>query len=65
MYITGSADFGESDGDDDTPALKKFESELISSREGAGDTLGGDLFSEIHVNELKKLEKKLDEVSFI
>ena len=64
FWILGSTDFGESDGDDEAPALKRLESELMSSSEGTADTLGGDLFSEIHLNELRKLEKKLEEVCY-
>ncbi|KAL7634106.1 UNVERIFIED_CONTAM: hypothetical protein RMT77_015434 [Armadillidium vulgare] len=62
MNLSGNADFGDSDIEDDTPELKRLESELISSNEaGGGQNLGGDLFSEIHLNELRKLEKKLEE----
>lgn len=61
MKLSESTDFGESDGEDDTPVLRRLESELMSSA-GGGETLGGDLFSEIHLNELRKLEKKLEEV---
>lgn len=60
----GSTDFGESDGEDDTPVLRRLESELMSAGGGSAETLGGDLFSEIHLNELRKLEKKLEEVCF-
>ncbi|XP_026470643.1 protein bicaudal D-like isoform X1 [Ctenocephalides felis] len=51
-----------SDGEDDMPVLKRIEADLS----GSGDDLaspGGkqvDLFSEIHLNELKKLEKQLE-----
>ncbi|XP_076065367.1 microtubule-associated protein Bicaudal D [Oratosquilla oratoria] len=61
MKLGGSTDFGESDGEDDTPALRKFESELLSSGGAGNEQLGGDLFSEIHLNELRKLEKKVEE----
>lgn len=57
----GSTDFGESDGEDDTPVLRRLESELMSAGGGTAE-MGGDLFSEIHLNELRKLEKKLEEV---
>ncbi|XP_069954503.1 protein bicaudal D [Cherax quadricarinatus] len=59
MKLSGSTDFGESDGEDETPVLRRLESELMSA--GGGTELGGDLFSEIHLNELRKLEKKLEE----
>lgn len=36
----------------------------MSAGGGSAETLGGDLFSEIHLNELRKLEKKLEEVCF-
>ncbi|KAK7080422.1 Microtubule-associated protein Bicaudal-D [Halocaridina rubra] len=62
MKLSGSTDFGESDGEDDTPVLRRLESELMSSAGTGGEALGGDLFSEIHLNELRKLEKKLEEV---
>ncbi|ROT85023.1 putative protein bicaudal D isoform X2 [Penaeus vannamei] len=61
MKLSGSTDFGESDGEDDTPVLRRLESELMSAGGGSAETLGGDLFSEIHLNELRKLEKKLEE----
>lgn len=69
MISTGSTDFGESsDGEDDTPALRRLESELMAGGTvgtgGAGGEIGGDLFSEIHLNELRKLEKKVEEVRF-
>ncbi|CAL4063262.1 unnamed protein product, partial [Meganyctiphanes norvegica] len=60
MKLSGSTDFGESDGEEEAPALRKLESELMGSGQ-AGEALGGDLFSEIHLNELRKLEKKLEE----
>lgn len=59
----GSTDFGDSDIEDETPELKRLETELLqSSEDSGGQSLGGDLFSEIHLNELRKLEKKLEEV---
>ncbi|MCL4134397.1 UNVERIFIED_CONTAM: hypothetical protein GTU68_025594, partial [Idotea baltica] len=61
MKLSGSTDFGDSDIEDETPELKRLESELISSNEAGGQNMGGDLFSEIHLNELRKLEKKLEE----
>ncbi|KAK4289392.1 hypothetical protein Pmani_037636 [Petrolisthes manimaculis] len=66
MKLSGSADFGESsDGEDDTPALRRLESELMAGGSvgtgGAAGEIGGDLFSEIHLNELRKLEKKVEE----
>ncbi|XP_045623810.2 protein bicaudal D isoform X2 [Procambarus clarkii] len=60
MKLSGSTDFGESDGEDDTPVLRRLESELLSAGGGTAE-MGGDLFSEIHLNELRKLEKKLEE----
>ena len=59
---------------EDSPALKRIESEF-SSGDGAGDrstsppssipephSVVGDLFSEIHVTEIRKLEKLLEDV---
>jgi len=60
MKLSGSTDFGDSEGEEEAPALRKLESELMGTGQG-GDALGGDLFSEIHLNELRKLEKKLEE----
>ena len=56
-----SPEFRESDGEDDTPVLRRLESELMNAS-GGNVEMGGDLFSEIHLNELRKLEKKLEEV---
>ncbi|XP_055686351.1 protein bicaudal D [Lutzomyia longipalpis] len=48
-----------SDGDEDLPALKRIEADL-SSELKSPDGTKVDLFSEIHLNELKKLEKQLE-----
>uniref|UniRef100_A0A1L8DVM5 Putative microtubule-associated protein bicaudal-d n=1 Tax=Nyssomyia neivai TaxID=330878 RepID=A0A1L8DVM5_9DIPT len=50
-----------SDGDDDLPALKRIEADL-SSELKSPDGTKVDLFSEIHLNELKKLEKQLEQL---
>ncbi|XP_015109779.1 protein bicaudal D isoform X1 [Diachasma alloeum] len=50
-----------SDGEDDSPALRRIEADLKTQEPGtsaAGKQV--DLFSEIHLNELKKLEKQLE-----
>lgn len=50
-----------SDGEDDSPALRRIEDDLKTQEPGtsnAGKQV--DLFSEIHLNELKKLEKQLE-----
>lgn len=57
-----------SDGEDDMPVLKRLEADLMkSSAKGEEESPDGskqvDLFSEIHLNELKKLEKQLEQVS--
>ncbi|XP_043228709.1 protein bicaudal D-like [Amphibalanus amphitrite] len=54
----------ESEGEDDQPALKRLEADIIDSsadkqQKPAGHV--GDLFSEIHLNELRKLEKQLEQ----
>lgn len=50
---------GNSDGEEDSSALKRFESDLTDElKTPAGTSV--DLFSEIHLNELKKLEKQLE-----
>lgn len=52
-----------SDGEDDIPGLKRIEASL-----GAGNDLASpddkkvDLFSEVHLNELRKLEKQLEQI---
>jgi len=49
-----------SDGEDDLPVLKRIEADLKSSTNtdiSSPDGKQVDLFSEIHLNELKKLEK--------
>jgi hypothetical protein len=55
-----------SDGEDDLPVLKRIEADLKSGSNTDIDSPDGkqvDLFSEIHLNELKKLEKQLEQVS--
>jgi Microtubule-associated protein Bicaudal-D. len=54
-----------SDGEDDLPVLKRIEADLKSSTNtdiSSPDGKQVDLFSEIHLNELKKLEKQLEQV---
>ena len=56
-----------SDGEDDLPVLKRIEADLKSgSNTDISSPVGKqvDLFSEIHLNELKKLEKQLEQVRF-
>lgn len=48
-----------SDGEEDSSALKKFEADLCTELK-TPDGTKVDLFSEIHLNELKKLEKQLE-----
>lgn len=50
---------GNSDGEEDSSALKRFETDL-SDELKTPDGTTVDLFSEIHLNELKKLEKQLE-----
>lgn len=50
-----------SDGEDDSPALRRIEDDLKTQEPGTSDSVKQvDLFSEIHLNELKKLEKQLE-----
>jgi protein bicaudal D len=54
-----------SDGEDDLPVLKCIEADLKSGTNADINSPDGkqvDLFSEIHLNELKKLEKQLEQV---
>lgn len=48
-----------SDGEEDSSALKRYEADL-SDELNTPDGTKVDLFSEIHLNELKKLEKQLE-----
>lgn len=48
-----------SDGEEDSPTLKRLEADLSSEMQSPDGTKV-DLFSEIHLNELKKLEKQLE-----
>ncbi|RZF44727.1 hypothetical protein LSTR_LSTR000679 [Laodelphax striatellus] len=51
-----------SDDDDDMPVLKKIEADIKNTSDLASpDGKQVDLFSEIHLNELKKLEKQLEQ----
>ncbi|XP_067003481.1 protein bicaudal D isoform X2 [Anabrus simplex] len=61
--ITDDQNVG-SDGEDDLPVLKRLEADLKSGSSGDIGSPDGkqvDLFSEIHGNELKKLEKQLEQ----
>lgn len=50
-----------SDGEDDSPALRRIEADLKTQEPGTSTVdKQVDLFSEIHLNELKKLEKQLE-----
>ena len=50
-----------SDGEDDSPALRRIEADLKTQEPGtSAASKQVDLFSEIHLNELKKLEKQLE-----
>ncbi|XP_066601856.1 protein bicaudal D isoform X2 [Prorops nasuta] len=49
-----------SDGEDDSPALRRIEADLKNQEAGSSTGKQVDLFSEIHLNELKKLEKQLE-----
>lgn len=48
--------------DDDMPVLKRIEADLQNTVLASPDSKHVDLFSEIHLNELKKLEKQLEQV---
>lgn len=50
--------------EDELPVLKRIEADLKSNADLASpDGKQVDLFSEIHLNELKKLEKQVEQVS--
>ena len=60
-----------SEGEDDGPLLQKLEATFLKSGGLANEASegvdgnnkgGGDLFSEIHLNEVKKLERQLEQV---
>ncbi|KAK9497061.1 hypothetical protein O3M35_004442 [Rhynocoris fuscipes] len=48
--------------DDDLPVLKRIEADLQNTELSFPESKQVDLFSEIHLNELKKLEKQLEQV---
>lgn len=48
--------------DDDMPVLRRIEADLQNTVLASPDSKHVDLFSEIHLNELKKLEKQLEQV---
>lgn len=61
--ITDDANIG-SDGEDDLPGLKRLEADIKSNSNTDINSPDGkqvDLFSEIHLNELRKLEKQLEQ----
>lgn len=58
--IRGNAAEG-SDGEEELPVLKRIEEDLKGSELASPDGKQVDLFSEIHLNELKKLEKQLEQ----
>ena len=51
---------GGSDLEDDLPTLKRLEADMMSNELKSPDGAKVDLFSEIHLNELKKYEKQLE-----
>ncbi|VVC24161.1 Hypothetical protein CINCED_3A006057 [Cinara cedri] len=57
----GDQNIGSDDEDDLPPVLRKFENDIGSTME-LPECGKHDLFSEIHLNELKKLEKQLEQV---
>ena len=64
-----SEDHGTSEGEDDGPLLQKLEATFLKSGGVPNDGVevsdgqgGGDLFSEIHLNEVKKLERQLEQL---
>ena len=74
LFVSGlSEEHGGSEGEDDGPLLQKLEASFLTGNttaetmEEGGDgngrgSGGGDLFSEIHLNEVKKLERQLEQV---
>lgn len=51
--------------DDDLPVLKRIEADLQNPELVSPEAKHVDLFSEIHLNELKKLEKQLEQVLYV
>ncbi|XP_037087649.1 protein bicaudal D-like [Pollicipes pollicipes] len=51
----------ESEGEDDQPTLKRLEADIMDSSDKQKSGHVGDLFSEIHLNELRKLEKQIEQ----
>ncbi|CAB0015284.1 unnamed protein product [Nesidiocoris tenuis] len=60
--IRGMGEEGALASDDDDLTLKRFEADLQNPEIVSPETKQVDLFSEIHLNELKKLEKQLEQV---
>lgn len=60
----GALDDGEFEQDDgDNPSLIRIEADLLMSSESKNSSgIAGDLFSEIHVSQVRKLEDQLDEM---
>lgn len=61
LVTAGNAAEG-SDGEEELPVLKRIEEDLKDTELASPDGKQVDLFSEIHLNELKKLEKQLEQV---
>lgn len=59
--IRGMDEVSGSDMEDDLPTLKRFEADLNNELKSPDGTKV-DLFSEIHLNELKKYEKQLEQL---
>ncbi|CAH1164106.1 unnamed protein product [Phaedon cochleariae] len=51
-----------SDCDDDIPGLKRIEASICNENLASPDDAQVDLFSEVHLNEVRKLEKQLDAI---
>lgn len=63
MFVGIADDQAIGSDEDELPVLKRIEADLKSSADLASpDSKQVDLFSEIHLNELKKLEKQVEQV---
>lgn len=66
-HVTDFGDSGLENDDGDNPSLRHIEANLVLSSENSSalnnSSLGGDLFSEIHVSQVRSLEGQLEEAN--
>lgn len=66
-HVTDFSDGGLENDDGDNPSLRHIEANLVLSSENSSalnnSSLGGDLFSEIHVSQVRSLEDQLEEAN--